>query len=1210
MKSALRHTVSLIRLELFHSGSRSLLIVWALTTVFIGWAMSIGAIQIQSGSSGVGGIKSHVTSEFAQALQSAVIGIMIDGFFFAVLAGMSVPKDHESRVLDIEKSCGLSERSYVTGKFLSAAIWLMIMMALQVISRIVFNHVIPNADMDDSRGTFHLTNYIRPMLLIILPGLLFNGSISFYLGAKTRNSVMVFLSPVFLLMAYSFLFSETLLQNLPVKAREVVRLTDPSGTEWLNQTYLREDRGANYYNLTPIQYHYDYLISRSLFLLATLVFVFRSAKGSMTETSRTVSFGSRIFRPRKSAKNFVESDINQSAILTLSDLEMKVRRPSWSRQVLVFASLELKSLMKGPGIWLFGILIALIATVVAALRPGPLGTAFLVTSGNFVSMTFPLVSLSTCMLTLFFGSDAMLRERSSQLESLVFASPVNTSAWLTGKTLACSVVGLLVVISSFIGLCVVMAWQGKVWPEFWPLFCVWGCLLPPTFLFWSSLIALFRAVTSSRSMILALGFLIFGLTILANLRGYINWANNWLLIGPNVIWSDISQFESQRKALVTNRITMISGSIFLLILASIILNRVESDLVQSKSRNSLKNRFIRYYPAIIAVIPFLSLSSLLYFEIRRGPEGSVIQKRNRDYWKRNVNTFFEFKSPAIDETKIDIRIKPESRSFQLRGSYLIRNSRDLEITEFPVTLGRHIRNAVWKLNDQPFIPEDRSGLTIIRKPDRTGINPGESLLLGFEYDAVLPGGMSRNGINASEFILPSSIVLTSFSTSFLPKLGFQPTLGLDPKMIPDGKDYPEDYYLQRVEPALGDGAKMKTNIAITVPSGFRANSVGVLDSVTQNAEDSTTRYVWRSDYPVSFFNIVAGRWEEATGEGVSVFYDKRHVLNVPEMVRALEASRKYYSEWFGEFPWKQLKLSEFAGLATYAQGFPTNITFSESIGFQSLSRPDSNVAFYVTAHEAAHQWWGNLLVPGQGPGGNILSESLANYSAIALIDQVLGEQARMGLTKEMELDYIRQRQGDDERPLVKIDGRRATDTAITYSRGGWVFWMLANLMGRENFHRGLADMVRKYPAGSEDAPLVEDLLATMKPYAPDQMQFDEFSRQWILGTVLPNLFLDDLRKVENPDHTWTVSGTLRNEGTGSHHVEIAATAGTRFADKKASQPSSEKPKVYQSSRTEVKIEQGKGVTFKIQVNFEPETVVVDPDQKLLFQGRERLEKSL
>jgi hypothetical protein len=293
-------------------------------------------------------------------------------------------------------------------------------------------------------------------------------------------------------------------------------------------------------------------------------------------------------------------------------------------------------------------------------------------------------------------------------------------------------------------------------------------------------------------------------------------------------------------------------------------------------------------------------------------------------------------------------------------------------------------------------------------------------------------------------------------------------------------------------------------------------------------------------------------------------------------------------------------------MADYAQGFPTNITFSESIGFLTLNKPDSHVAFYVTAHEAAHQWWGNLLVPGAGPGGNILSESLANYSAILLMDKVHGENARQGLTKQMEFDYVSKRQGDDERPLVKIDGQRATDQSVTYSRGGWVFWMLSNLMGRENLNQGLAELIKKFPAGSEDSPLVEDLIEIVRVHAPDKPAFDSFVNQWVKGSVMPDLQWEDVVLTKTSENAYRVSGKIKNSGSGSVTIAIASATGERFPDDKKSEQSSK----YQDLRQSVKVEPGKSTDFAIDTAFKPEMVVFDPDFQLLLRGRDRSEKKL
>jgi len=1200
--------LTVARYEIRYPQSRSLLVVWALMTLFLAWAMSIGAVQIQSGSSGVGGIKAHVTSEFAQALQSAIVAIMIDGFFFAVLAGMAVPKDFEARVLDIERSSGLSPRSYVIGKFLAAAFWLCVMLAIQVAGRIFFNHVVPNASMDESRGPLVLMNYIRPMLLMAAPGLLFNGAIAFFLGARTKNAVIVFLSPVALMMAYSFLFSDTLLNRVPLNVREVIRLCDPTGTEWLNQTYLRDDRGAAYYNTTPIGYEPQFLAARATLVLLGFGLVLGSASRAMVEAPSRWKF--RLRRRKANAPPTGEpiaTDLKPKAALTLADLQMRVRRPSWLANVISVASLELKLLLRGPGLWLFGVIIAFVATVNAVMQPGPLDTTVLITSGNFAARSFMYVTFCTCILALFYGTDALERDRSARVESFIFGSPLSLSAWLVGKALACAAAGLMVVASTFVGMCGAMAWQMQVWPQAWPLVCIWGLLLLPTFLFWSSFVSLTRAFTPNRAAALGVGFAFMAFTFWLNMKGYTNWANNWSLIGQNVVWSDISQFEMQRTAIVWNRIGTVFAAIFLLTLASLKLNRQDVDTIQARSRRNFKSISLRYAPALVAAVPLACTSVWLYQQVRKGPGGSVTRKADKDYWKRNVATFFEWPSPTIDSVDLDLILQPSQSSFHMKGKYTVRNHRDKPLAEFPVTIGRHLKNISWIWNEKGFVPENRSGLLIFRKPDGTELKPGETFQLAFEYDGTFPGGMSKTGVRSMEFILPSGVVLTSFSNSMLPTFGFNRTQGLDAEMMPDGKDYPADYYKKQVDAAYGGGSKMKTRIAVTVPADFQANSNGVLEKVVDQL-DGTKKFLWSSDHPVSIFNVVAGRWAVAKGENVAIYHDPRHGLNVPDMLKGLEAARKWYGQWFGAFPWKELKLSEFPGMADYAQGFPTNITFSESIGFLTLNKPDSNVAFYVTAHEAAHQWWGNLMVPGNGPGGNILNESLANYSAILLMDQVNGQQARMGLTRQLEFDYVRNRQGDDERPLTKIDGRRATDQSITYSRGGWVFWMLSNLMGRDNLNKGLAEMIKKFPAGSEDSPLLEDLIETVRPFAPDKTAYDAFINQWVRGTVMPDLQWEDVKLVKSGENAFRVSGKVKNSGTGTVTLVVAATSGERFPKKKAKTGSASES--FLDKRTEIKLEAGKAAEFALETPFQPQQVVFDPDFQLLLRGRDRSERKL
>ena len=363
------------------------------------------------------------------------------------------------------------------------------------------------------------------------------------------------------------------------------------------------------------------------------------------------------------------------------------------------------------------------------------------------------------------------------------------------------------------------------------------------------------------------------------------------------------------------------------------------------------------------------------------------------------------------------------------------------------------------MNGKPWKPEDRSGLYVFTPP--APLKTGDRLRVGFRFEGSFPKGISKNGGGTNEFILPSGVVLTSFSPSFAPVVGYIEDVGVkEDENDYEPRDYPDDFYVGRTDALFGAGHPFTTRIAVTGPADYTFNSVGT--AVSEKTEGGQKTVIWKSDYPVRLFNVVGGRWAVRRGQGTAIFYHPGHPYNIGEMSGALDAARRYYSEWFRPFPWRELKLSEFPNLARYAQGFPTDITFSEGIGFLTKSDVKTDAVFMVTAHEAAHQWWGNLLTPGKGPGANLLSEGMSHFSTALLMEQVKGPQARMEFLKRIEENYGDSRRADAERPLVKVDGSREGDQTATYDKGGWVFWMMdqppragADARGPAQVHRRL-----------------------------------------------------------------------------------------------------------------------------------------------------------
>jgi aminopeptidase N len=389
-------------------------------------------------------------------------------------------------------------------------------------------------------------------------------------------------------------------------------------------------------------------------------------------------------------------------------------------------------------------------------------------------------------------------------------------------------------------------------------------------------------------------------------------------------------------------------------------------------------------------------------------------------------------------------------------------------------------------------------------------------------------------------------------------------------------------------------------MTVSAPAQYGINATGV--KLRDEVKGGRRTTEWRSDHPVRLFNVVAARWAVKRGAGAEVYYHPAHTYNVDEMLEALVGARRFYSEWFAPYPWRDLRLSEFPSLAYYAQGSPTNITFSEGIGFLTKSEPKAHAAFWITAHEAAHQWWGNILMPAEGPGNDILSEGMSHYSTILLTDQVKGLQQRLAFARQIEDSYGDNRRADAERTLLKVDGSRPGDNTVIYDKAGYVFWMLHQLMGREAMLAGLRDLIATY-RDSDDHATVTDAIAVLRRHAPDPAAYDAFVDQWFKKVVVPEYKLADAKRSQ-AGREWVVKLEVRNDGTGKMPVEVAAAKGERFdKDGRANRE-------YRDVRRVVVLDKGERRTIEIRTAFKPESVVVDPDYKVLQLERTNAQVAL
>ncbi len=1179
---SLRRGGEVCRQEFVHGLRRPLLWILLLIVGFMAFEMSRGTASIQSGNTAVGGTKAWITSEFALAQLLAMVVSIVYAFFVAVGAGMSVIRDEEQKVGELLHATPLTSGEYVWGKFTGTLAGFLVVLAVNVALMVLFNHGLPHGENVEVIGPLAWSNYLRPLLLFALPPLLCLAGTSFALGTLTRMPILVFAFPLAsILVGAAFLWNWSPSWLSPA-VNQLLMVLDPTGIRWLNETWLNVDRGVDFYNRAHVATDGVFWANRALELALGLgaLLLAQWRFGATLRGTRAVKRG----RARAAVQPDAAGRPDEIPVAALAMRSEGTGRLAGAWEV---ARVELRELRRHPGLYLFVPLI-LAQSLGSVITVAAFDTTRLLTPGTLAADAMNTLTLLVCLLLLFYTVESLQRERGTGFGAIHYATPLRTGSLLLGKALANTVVAAAVVLTVLASSVVMLAVQGKVPFRLEPFLLCWGLLLTPTFLLWTTFVMALFALARRRHVTYALALGAMALTGFLQMRGKMNWAFNWDLWSATR-WSDMSVFELDRLPLVLNRLMVLGLAAFFGVLAVRLFPRVEADATRALHRlrpAALGRGALRLAPLL--ALPLLAWA-LLWFQVEQGWEGRKAKKLAKDYWRQNAATWAEAPLPAMAGVDLEAALEPAARRYRVAGHYDLTNLHAQPLAQIPLTGAAWWDSLAWTLDGAPYVPEDRSKLYVFTPPRPLG--PGERVRIGFRYRGSFPPGISKNGAGAEEFILPSCAVFTAFGgPTLVPQLGYVEDMGPEAKDRPEPRRYADDVQRDTL-PAMAPIAEtwFPVRMRVSVPRDYRANANGVLASETVSGDRRTFTYV--TDYPVKLFNVIAGRWAEKRGKGVAIYYHPAHTYNIEEMLAALEGSRRWYGEWFAPYPWRELRLSEFPNLRTYAMGSPTNITFSEGVGFLTKSEPKADAAFWVTAHEAAHQWWGNILTPSARPGGSVLSEGMAHFSTALLVGQTKGPQQQLAFLRQIEDQYANTRQADSERPLTRIDGSRAGDGRIIYDKGGWTAWMMMQLVGRERMLAGLRDFIAAW-RDSRDHPVLQDYLAHMRRYAPDTVAYDAFVRQWYWQVVVPEYRLSEARAVKR-GAVWEVRAKARNAGTGTMPVEIAVVRGTRFADSK------KKEEPWRESRTTVTLGPKETKAVVLTCAFEPKRLVVDPDFKVL-----------
>jgi hypothetical protein len=286
------------------------------------------------------------------------------------------------------------------------------------------------------------------------------------------------------------------------------------------------------------------------------------------------------------------------------------------------------------------------------------------------------------------------------------------------------------------------------------------------------------------------------------------------------------------------------------------------------------------------------------------------------------------------------------------------------------------------------------------------------------------------------------------------------------------------------------------------------------------------------------------------------------VLNEATVAERAARAIQYYADRFGPYPYSHLALTQMPGRDS--QGWP-GLVFLSSYAF--LGQQEREQLHFepfrillqqsIPAHEAAHQWWGDLIT-WTSYRDQWFSEGLANYCAL----MILQEKDPAGFQQVMEKyrGDLLEKNKDGSSPIdagpVTLGTRLLSSRfpggyeEILYGRGTWLFHMLRTMMrdaamkdaeaqerGRkvqggvttdEPFVRALRKVRQRYegqPISTSELldVFAEDLSPSLR--YEGKKSLDWFLEGWINGTSLPKLELKGVKFTPKGSGA-IVSGTI------------------------------------------------------------------------------------
>jgi len=764
----------------------------------------------------------------------------------------------------------------------------------------------------------------------------------------------------------------------------------------------------------------------------------------------------------------------------------------------------------------FGVLVlaGLLFMIFASMNAGSIfGTSTWPVTFQMTSIVSGGFSVFMLILIAFYGGEMVWRERENRLDQIVDGAPAPTWLPLLAKLLALMAIPLL--LQALLMACGMGLQASKGYFNFEP-----GLYLQKLFgidlLRYWMLCALAIAVHSVVNQKYIGHFVMIVYYVLIVFSSQLGLEHHLYKFAdmPGAAYSDINGFGHFMPRLRWFEAYWGAASVLLLVAAYLMWTRgtVSSwreRLVLARARLSAPVLGLTAASALafVAIGGFIFYNTNVLNEYMSSHDG---QQRRVDY-ERRYKLLAGAPQPKVTEVKLDVALYPREQRIRVRGSYALVNNTTAPIDTVNLNFMRGDTLAIHTLafGMPAKLVDDNLKLGVRRYKLDKPLAPGEATTLSFDLEHA-PRGFTNEG-SETDIVYNGSFIRNS---GILPVLGYREDaelerdndrrkFGLAPKARMRDRDDPVGLQTNVVGP---DADFIKYAATVSTEPDQIAISPGYLQR--DWIEGGRRYFEFKMDAPIlNYFAFQSARyavkkavWPGPNGDvAIEVYHQPGHDFNLEAMIDSVKASLAYNSQNFGAYQYRQFRIIEFPRYQSFAEAFPNTIPFSEAIGFIARVRPDDpkdiDYPYYVTSHEAAHQWWGHQVVTGETQGSTMAIESFAQYSALMVMKARIGD-AKMRRFLKYELDrYLQGRAFEQKKelPLSRVENQQY----IHYSKGSLVMYAMADYIGEATLNRALREYRDEFAFKGPPYPNSSAFLAKLRDVTPPEMQYlvdDMFER--------------------------------------------------------------------------------------------------------------------